>query len=94
MFDEKVVSYVKSHVNYALDSSPTMRGECNNDYGLNFFGYITPLKVDTSRLWTITYNTLNIPRVVYLHLYKNKYGYTHCLETSTPLVNEDQEELK
>lgn len=75
-FDERVVEYVKNHINFRGHS---MKGRETSERLIGFYGTATVLEVETDQKWHIRYKNDDTPYVEYLAVKTDNYGFTRVI---------------
>lgn len=78
-FDERIVKYVKEHLNREMwnFNGKIMEGAKDYRFRIGFAGAAYPMVVDTDRPWRVTLNNDGGPVVKYIRVSVDKFGQMH-----------------
>ena len=77
LFDSRVIEFVKHHQNYSLYGKKVYIGADTYKRRIEFYGLCYVTKVDTDKIWIISYDNVDTPFIKYVTpIYNiNEYGY-------------------
>ena len=75
-FDDRIVKYVKEHLNHEMwnFNGKIMEGAKDYRFRIGFAGAAYPMVVDTDRPWRVTLNNDGSPAVKYIVMTTDKFG--------------------
>ena len=78
-FDDRIVKYVKEHLDHEMwnFNGRIMRGANDYNFRIGFAGAAYPMVVDTDRPWRVTLNNDGGPVVKYIRVSVDKFGQMH-----------------